>query len=196
MHGPLSRHIVLLWILVAGVRPAVTVGEQEGTKTRPFATIPAGSARVVLERDGSIAVREGDRELVSGTTLVVAAPGWRNSVSQRACRPLEGYPRREEDAFVFKGEMAEKSSGTLWRFEQRISPVDNGVRVTYEVQPVTDAQVAEVPVFIDLPISQWSGKDVWLLPTARGVFPPDATENRHFLSGAARTVVLGGRDGG
>ena len=197
MHGPLSRHIaLLLWILVAGVGPTIAVAERERTETRPFATIPAGSARVVLERDGSIAVLEGDCELVSGTTLVVAAPGWRSSVSQRACRPLEGYPRREQDTFVFKGEMAEKSSGTLWRFEQRVSPVDNGVRVTYEVHPATDAQVAEVPLFIDLPISQWSGKDVWLLPTVRGVFPTNATENRHFLSGAARTVVLGSRDGG
>ena len=88
-----------------------------------------------------------------------------------------------------------KSSGTLWQFEQRVSPAANGVRVTYEVQPATDTQVAEGSVFIDLPIPQWSGKDVWLLPTARGVFPTNAVGDRHFLSGPARTVVLGSRDG-
>jgi len=178
---------LLLWILVAGVSPAVAVAEQDRGGTRPFATIPVGSARVVLQRDGSIAVRDEDRELVSGTSLVVAAPGWRSSVSQRTCRPAEGYPRRDEDAFVFKGEIAEKKSGMVWQFEQRVSPAAGGIRVTYEVQPLTDTRVAEVPVFIDLPISQWSGRDVWLLPTARGVFPINAAENRHFLSGPART---------
>jgi hypothetical protein len=138
MYRPLSRHIaLLLWVLVAGGSPAVAVAEQDRTGTRPFATIPAGSARVVLQRDGSIAVRDEDRELVSGTSLVVAAAGWRGSVSQRTGRPLEGYPRRERDAFVFKGEMAEKSSGTLWQFEQRVSPAAGGIRVTYEVQPLT-----------------------------------------------------------
>ncbi len=182
-------------ILVARGGPAVALAGPEHAGSRPFATMPVGGAKVVLRHDGSISVWEADRPLVSGTNLVVAAPGWRSSASQRTCRRLEGYPRREKGEFVFRGEIAEKGAGTRWRFEQRVGPADNGVRVTYQVQPMTDAQVAEVPVFIDLPVTQWSGKEVWLLPTAKGVFPPHAPEDRHFVSGAARTVVLGGGDG-
>jgi len=196
MHRLLSSSLVLvLGLLATSVRPTIAIGEQQRDGARTMATIPVGSARVVLQRDGSIGVRDEDGALISGTSLVIAAPGWRSSVSQRTCRPADGYPRREEDAFVFKGEIAERNSGTVWQFEQRVIPAAGGIRVTYEVQPLTDTQVGEVPVFIDLPISQWSGKEVWLLPTAKGVFPADAAESRHFLSGVARTVVLGGQDG-
>ncbi|NLX99188.1 MAG: DUF5060 domain-containing protein [Rhodopirellula sp.] len=186
---------LLLWILVSAAGSAVAVAEQARSEPRPFATIAAGRSRVLLARDGSIVVEQDDRQLISGTTLVVATPGWRTSVSQRICRPLEGYPRREEDVWVFKGEISEKGSAGGWRFEQRVSPAGKGVRVTYQVEPTADTQVAEIPVFIDLPLSQWSGKEVWLVPTAKGVFPAETPADRHFLSGPTRTVVLAEGDG-
>jgi len=48
-----------------------------------------------------------------------------------AARLLEGYPRREGETFVFRGEMTAKSTGVVWQFEQRIEPVGQGVRVVY-----------------------------------------------------------------
>jgi hypothetical protein len=191
MNSPLSSDLALpLLIPVVCLCSAVARAEQQSADTQPFATIPVGKAVVVLQRTGSLAVREGGRDLVSGTSLVVAAPGWRSSVGQGSARPVAGYPRREGDAFVLKGEMTE-TTGTLWRFEQRVAPEDRGVRVTYEVRPTADADVGEVPVFVDLPVSEWSGKDVLLLPTAKGVFPTEATGARHFLTGAAKMAVLG-----
>ena len=188
--------VFVLWLLALGPVASVNGAEPRRPKQGPLATIPVGNARVVLQRNGSISAWDGQRQLVSGTSLVVAGPGWRGSVSQRSGRMLEGYPRQEDGSYVFKGELLDKSSQARWRFEQRVSLAEGKVRVMYEIEPQTDAQVAEIPVFIDLPVSVWSGKEARLLPTAKGVFPPQKPSNRHFLSGAARMVVLGTRESG
>jgi hypothetical protein len=142
--------------------------------------------------DGRCSLRADGRELVSGASVVIAAPGWRGSVSQSACRFDEGYPRQADGTCSFRGQLVEAASGSTWRFEQRIAPTENGVKVTYVVTPTADVTIGEICVFLDLPVSEWSGKRLLLWPMTAGTFPPEPPAQRHFMSGPTRKAVLGG----
>lgn len=162
----------------------------------PFASVAVGTARAELGRDGRFSLVEGERTLISGTRLVVAAPGWRGSSSQADCRMLPGYPRRAGEACEFSGEIAEEASGGRWRFVQHVQPVAGGARFVYTLSAVNDTRVGEVALFIHLPVATWEGQRIRLWPTREGTFPETKPERRHFLTGVARRIVLGSAEDG
>jgi len=157
----------------------------------PFASLQAGDALVRLQRDGRFSLVCADRVLVPEARIVVAAPDWKGSGDQAACRVLDGYPRTEDGVFVFRGEIEEPVSKTAWRFEERVAGAEGGIRFIFSIEPLADAKAAEISLFVDLPLDLWRGKKALLWPGAEAVFPEQAPRERHFLSGVARRAVLG-----
>lgn len=167
------------------------VGWALGAASGALGSIPAGDAQVEVRPDGRFVLRRGGRALIRDARLVVAGEGWRKAVDQARMKTVEGYPRREGEAYVFRGTVIEPLAGVTWTLEERIEPVEGGARVIYTATPAKDCEISEISVFMDLPHGEWSGKPVVLWPSAEGVFPAVAPENRHFLSGATRHVALG-----
>ncbi|MBU4459414.1 MAG: DUF5060 domain-containing protein [Verrucomicrobia bacterium] len=147
--------------------------------------------RIDVRSDGRFSVRRGDRVLVRDANLVLAGEGWRGTAGQSSMKAAEGYPRRDGAAHVFRGTVVEPVAGVTWTLDQRIEPVAGGVKVVYTATPERDCEISEACVFMDLPVAEWSGKPVVLWPSAEGVFPAQAPQRRHFLSGATRRAALG-----
>jgi len=164
--------------------------------TEPFARYSVHGTDVCFGRDGSLRIVRGENVLVSGSNVVIAAPGWRSSVSQKQVQPAEGYPRREGDRVVWRGTIPDRRQGLVWRFDQRAEPTADGVLLSYAVTPSRDTTIGEACVFIDLPASYWRGKPVLLHPTTAGSFPVKLGGPRHFLTGTALRAVLGDRENG
>lgn len=188
----IEAFVFVLCFAVSGVIAAPALCRQ--AQAGPFGRIETDGARFELERDGRFSLVFRGKTLVSRGRLLVAGVGWRGTGSQEGCRIPVGYPRKQGNAYVFRGEITERASNTTWKFEQRVEPSGNGVRFVYEIEPDADTVVAEVALFIHLPVKQWSGKRVVLWPTAEAVFPPDLPRNRHFMNGPAQKVLLGSPD--
>lgn len=154
-------------------------------------TIAADDAQIEVRSDGRFVLRRGGRALIQDARLVVAGAGWRKAVDQAGMKAAEGFPRREREAYVFRGTVVEPLAGVAWLIEERIEAVEGGARVIYTATPGKDCEISEISVFMDLPHGEWSGKPVVLWPSAEGVFPATAPKDRHFLSGATRHVALG-----
>ena len=161
-----------------------------------WAVAEVAGARLEIRQDGGLALVQGKRTLISNSRLVIAAPGWRGSVSQNRCEPAEGYPKKDGNVYIFKGELTEPSSRVVWRFEQRVEPAGHRVSVGYAVTPTADVDVGEICVFIDAPIAEWAGKPVLLWPNVNGTLPTKQPSSRHFLSGPAAKAILGSPDPG
>ena len=147
--------------------------------------------QLVCGREGRFALLYDGVAFLSDSRLVVAAPGWKGSGGQADCRVADGYPRRQGETVLYRGEFIVPVSGVTWRFEQRVEPADGSYRFSYQVEPTADTTVAEVSLFLDLPIERWRGKRVMLWPRAETAFPEKQPPNRHFLNASARRVVLG-----
>lgn len=169
---------------------AVACRGGEPTPAR-VASIDVGGVRVDVWPDGRFSVRRGDRVLIRNTHLVLAGEGWRGSAGQSAMKAAAGFPRRDGEAHVFRGTVVEPVAGAMWTLDQRIEPVEGGVRILYAATPERDCEISEACVFMDLPVAEWSEKPVVLWPLAERVFPAQAPERRHFLSGATRRAALG-----
>ena len=156
-----------------------------------LARIPLNDYQLVVRRDGGLTLSHGERVLVRGSRLVLAGEGWRGSVSQANATAAEGFPRRTGMVCEFRGSMAEPVAGVSWSYRQRVEPVEDGVRVEYVVSPTADCRLSEACLFLDLPVASWSGRPLLLWPSAEGVFPAERPARRHFLSGAAKRLVLG-----
>ena len=167
-----------------------------GAQAQEVASVSVGDSQVQMQRDGRFALLRGERMLISNTRLVIAAPGWRGSGSQSDAKLAPGYPKKEGEAHVFKGQITEPASGTTWSFEQRVAPAGEGYRVRYVVAPAADTDVGEICLFLDFPIAEWAGKPGALWPTTKRTFPPEWPTNRHFLSGPATNAVLGSPETG
>lgn len=153
--------------------------------------IDVSGARFDVGPDGSISASRGGSVLIRGTRLVLAGEGWKGSAHQGAMRAAAGFPRREGAAHVFRGTLVEPVAGVAWAIEQRVEPVEGGVRVEYAATPERDCAIGEICVFLDLPVAEWSGKPLVLWPSEAGAFPEKPPGERHFMSGATRRVALG-----
>jgi hypothetical protein len=160
----------------------------------PFATFPVGSSRLSVEASGDFRLVDGDRVLIDGASVVIAAPGWQRSVGLRQLVPDKGYPCQQNGDFLLKGTIPDAKSNVDWAFAMRVTPQGKSVRVVYELTPNRDAQISEAPVFLDLPLATWSEQTVILFPAAMGTFPKEKPGSRHFLTGMARQAVLGTKD--
>ena len=176
-----------LWLALA-VACVVAV---TGPAADVHASFPINGAQVSCDRDGSVTVVTGETVLVSGTRMVIAAPGWSSLVSQGHLKPDGELPQREGEALVWRGTIPDAKQNVEWAFEQRLEPADEGVRLSYAVTPSAEVQLGEACVFIDLPGATWQGKSILLLPAAAGSFPVRRGGSRHFLSGTASSCVLG-----
>ena len=181
-------HRPLQWLPLAIL--LLGVGAWAEDVAPPAGVLAAGDARLTLLRDGCWLLTRGDATLVAHAQVVVAGVGWKGTGSQSASRVAVGFPKKAGKAFLFAGEVDETASKTTWRFTQRVEPAADGFRFVYEIQPLKDTQVAEVSLFLDLPLAQWRGKGVALWRRREAVFPVKRPARRHFLSGTARKAVL------
>lgn len=187
-HGPVLWRVLL--ISLGAWRSAVPLA-QGVEAAGPVATLSIGVATLTIDHRGSLSLRRGARVLIRDTRVVVAAPGWRHSVSQSSLEPAAGYPKREGQTYVFAGQLVDERSKCVWTFEERITPQADEVRVRHTITPSIDTTIAEAALFVDLPVSTWSGQDLLLIPSTKGVFPAEPAKPRHFLSGGVLTAVLG-----
>jgi len=157
----------------------------------PLGSIPLADSRLDLRPDGSFTLVRGERVLIRRAGLTVAGESWRGSVGQGALQAADGFPHREGEAYVFRGTVVEPVARVTWTLEQRVEPVAGGVQVVYTATPERDCTIAEVSVFMDLPVAEWSAKPVVLWPSDEGTFPVQLPPRRHFLSGVARRAALG-----
>lgn len=157
----------------------------------PLACVPIGDSTMSIDPLGAFSLACGERALIAGTRVVIAAPGWRSTVSQSSLEPAEGYPRLEEGTYVFRGTLTDKTTECVWKFEARITPGEDTAKVSYTVTPSIDTVIAEASLFVDLPVSTWSGREVLLVPSNRAFFPKEQAKPRHFMTGGAFTAVLG-----
>ena len=181
----MRRHWTVVLFLVAG---AVAWAAEERSET--FATVEVGDASVAMRRDGRFALTCRGEVLVSDAHLVVAAPGWKSASSQAGCRIVPGYPRKDGQALVCRGEIIEQESGVTWRFEQRVEPAAGTIRFACQMEPLADTTVGEVCLFLTLPLERWRGRKVALWPRVEGTFPEKQPAERHFLSGRPQKVLL------
>ena len=161
-----------------------------GERAETFATVEAGDASVAMRRDGRFALSCRGEVLVSDAHLVVAAPGWKGASNQAGCRVAQGYPRKDGQALVCRGEIVEQKSGVAWRFEQRVEPAGDTLRFACQIEPLADTTVGEVCLFLTLPLERWRGRKVVLWPRVEGTFPEKQPAQRHFLSGRPQRVLL------
>ena len=178
------------WVALAVLVMGLGVWARAQEAAPPAGVIAVRDARLTLRRDGRFALSRGGEPLIANAQLVVAGVGWKGSGSQGTCRVLQGYPRRDGEAFLFAGEIDETASRTTWRFTQRVEPAEEGFRFAYEAEPLKDTRAAEVALFIELPLERWRGKGVLLWHRREAVFPAKQPARRHFLSGVARKAVL------
>jgi len=166
-------------------------GGPRDSRAEEYAKYRINGADVCCDRNGSLRIVSAESVLVSGTHMMIAAPGWSSSVSQAQAAPQGESPRREGDRVIWRGTIPDPKQGTTWDFEQSVEPCREGLRVSYAITPSADTQISEAVVFIDLPAPYWKGKSILLLPTTAGSFPVKRGGARHFLTGMAFTAVLG-----
>ena len=171
-------------------------GRAQDSMAEEYTRFPVNGADVYCERNGSLRMLSGENVLISGTRMVIAAPGWRSAVSQTRVTPEGAYPRRDGKRLVWRGTIPDPKQGITWTFEQRVEPVERGIRLSYAIAPSADTQIGEAVVFIDLPASYWQGAPILLQPTMAGTFPVKRGGARHFLTGMAFSSVLGERKTG
>lgn len=157
----------------------------------PLGSIALADSRLDVRPDGSLALTRGENVLIRRTRLTVAGEGWRGSVDQGALQAADGFPRRDGQAYAFRGTVVEPVAGVTWTLEQRVEPTAGGVRILYTATPAKDCAISEICVFMDLPVTEWAGKPLVLWPAEEGTFPVEPPPRRHFLSGATRRAALG-----
>ncbi|MBL7223827.1 MAG: hypothetical protein ISS72_08240 [Candidatus Brocadiae bacterium] len=176
---------------VVGIAALVLLAPAMGEGAGQPWTVEIGDARLTVGGDGRWTLAIGGEAVVADARLVVASPKWKSNGGQETCRVEAGYPRTEGAACVVRGDIVMPAPMALWRFEQRVEPAGKAVRVSYRIEPLADTTVAEVSLFLSLPIERWRGRKVTLWPQSEAAFPATQPPNRHFLTGRPRRVVLG-----
>ena len=99
-----------LAVYLAALAPPCVSAERSANAWPP---VLVGKASLQVRRDGGIVLLQGKRVLVSNTRVTIAAPGWCRSVSQSACKFVEGYPKQDGRAYVFRGDLAGPGTGVV-----------------------------------------------------------------------------------
>jgi hypothetical protein len=180
-----STAIAALALFTAGAAP----GQDGGAAI--LGTLTLGDCRLDLRPDGGFSLRRGERVLIRNARLTVAGENWRGSVNQGSLNATAGFPRRDGEAYAWRGTVVEPVAGVTWTLEQLVEPTAGGARLLYTATPERDSAISEVCVFLDLPVAEWSGKPLLLWPSEEGTFPAQRPPARHFLSGATRRAALG-----
>lgn len=169
--------------LIATALWAALVGGQE-----PVRTFDVGGAPVTVGRDGRFRLEHPGRPIANGH-IILAGAGWKGSVDQAALRVAE-EPVETDGELVVRGSLTEPTAGVVWDLEVRYRLEGAALRIDYRITPRAETNVAEVSLFLDLPLSAWRGKTLTFWPNQTVALPIERPAQRHFAAGRARRVVL------
>jgi predicted small lipoprotein YifL len=159
-------------------------------------TAHVGQWKVAFSRNGAMVAGRGDQWLFD-VGLNYAMPGWKEWGTQvRRSAPDDGW-KKKDGVLEFHGTLHDIKRVERFSFQQRVSLLPGGLRLTYEVTPLQTRKLREFGLVVHLPVLGSQGTRVCFWPGFQHLVFPEkrkgAVLSRHNATGVALDLPQGHR---